>query len=247
MVAPPLGELETRGNEAYEALRQALISGQFVPGQKLTLRALAGALGMSVTPVREAIHRLTAERALAASANRSVRIPPMTRAKILELRDIRLTVEGLAAARAAENARPEEVRQLRQLALEIVAARQRNDVAADIAKLTEFQFTLYGLSRMPQLVQLIESLWLQTGSCLRLLFPDYIKALKHDWRGQLIRALEKRDAEGARKALESDIGPALTYIADLADEGGTIHPRLEGGKGQRTSLGLKIPSIGAKA
>ena len=92
MAVAPLIELETRGNEAYEALRQALISGQFVPGQKLTLRALAGALGMSVTPVREAIHRLTAERALEASANRSVHIPPMTREKILELRDIRLAV-----------------------------------------------------------------------------------------------------------------------------------------------------------
>ena len=227
MAVTPPEELETRGNEAYEALRQALISGQFVPGQKLTLRALAGALGMSVTPVREAIHRLTAERALEASANRSVRIPPMTRAKILELRDIRLTVEGLAAARAAENATQNEVRQLRQLALEIVAARQRKDVAADIAKLTAFQFALYRLSRMPQLVKLIESLWLQTGSCLRLLFPDYIRTLKNDWRGQVIRALEAGDAEAARRAVESDIGPALTFIADLADNDGIIHPKPE--------------------
>src|SRR3546814_3387350 len=75
---------ETRGSEAYEALKQALISGHFMPGQKLTLRMLAEALGMSVTPVREAIHRLTAERALEGAANRSVRIPPMTRGKILE-------------------------------------------------------------------------------------------------------------------------------------------------------------------
>src|SRR3546814_5358536 len=105
MTAMPPAEAETRGNEAYEALKRALISGQFMPGQKLTLRMLAEALGMSVTPVREAIHRLTAERALAGSANRSVRIPPMTRRTILEHTDIRLTVEGLAAARAAEHAR----------------------------------------------------------------------------------------------------------------------------------------------
>src|SRR3546814_7922359 len=91
MTATPPAEAETRGSEAYEALKQALISGHFMPGQKLTLRMLAEALGMSVTPVREAIHRLTAERALEGAANRSVRIPPMTRGKILELRDIRLT------------------------------------------------------------------------------------------------------------------------------------------------------------
>ncbi len=239
MAVAPLIELETRGNEAYEALRQALISGQFVPGQKLTLRALAGALGMSVTPVREAIHRLTAERALEASANRSVRIPPMTRKKILELRDIRLAVEGLAVSRAAVNATPDEIRPLRSLALEIVAARQRGDVATDIATLTEFQFTLYRLSRMPQLVQLIESLWLQTGSCLRLLYPDYIRSLKHDWRGQIIKALEAKDPESARRALESDVGPALAYVADLADEDGVIHPGSGGERRPRTALGLE--------
>ena len=233
MVVTPLAELETRGNEAYEALRRALISGRFVPGQKLTLRALAGALGMSVTPVREAIHRLTAERALEASANRSVRIPPMTRAKILELRDIRITNEGLAAARAAKNATTDEIRQLRQLALEIVAARAREDIAADIAKLADFHFAVYRLSHMPQLVQLIESLWLQTGSCLHLLFPDYIGALKHDRCGQIIRAIEAGDAEGARRAVESDIGAALTYIADLADQNGIVHPRPRPRSGRR--------------
>ncbi|MCG8595279.1 MAG: GntR family transcriptional regulator [Kiloniellales bacterium] len=239
MVVTPLAELETRGNEAYEALRRALISGRFVPGQKLTLRALAGALGMSVTPVREAIHRLTAERALEASANRSVRIPPMTRAKILELRDIRITNEGLAAARAAKNATTDEIRQLRQLALEIVAARAREDVAADIAKLADFHFAVYRLSHMPQLVQLIESLWLQTGSCLHLLFPDYMGALKHDRCGQIIRAIEAGDAEGARRAVASDIGAALTYIADLADQNGIVHPRPRPGRRREGASSLE--------
>lgn len=234
-----LAEIETRGNEAYEALRHALISGQFVPGQKLTLRALAGALGMSVTPIREAIHRLTAERALEASANRSVRIPPMTQAKILELMDIRITVEGLAAERAAANASPSDIRMLRQLALEIVAARQHDNTAADISKLTEFQFALYRLSEMPHLVQLIESLWLQTGSCLRLLYPDYIKSLKHDWRGQLIRALEAGDPEEARSAVESDIRPALSYIAQLADEDGLIHADPANDKRKRSAIALQ--------
>src|SRR3546814_3459576 len=50
MTATPPAEAETRGSEAYEALKQALISGHFMPGQKLTLRMLAEAHGMSVTP-----------------------------------------------------------------------------------------------------------------------------------------------------------------------------------------------------
>src|SRR3546814_12338328 len=99
MTATPPAEAETRGSEAYEALKQALISGHFMPGQKLTLRMLAEPLGMRVTHVREAIPRLTAERTLAGAANRSVLTPPTTPGKILGLRDISLTVEGLDAAR----------------------------------------------------------------------------------------------------------------------------------------------------
>lgn len=217
-----LTDTETRGTEAYEALKHALISGQFVPGQKLKLRTLAEALGMSITPVREAIHRLTAERALEASANRSVRVPPMTRAKLFELREIRLTVEGLAVEKAAQEATAEELQRLRQLALELMAARQRGDVSADIAKLAEFQFTLYRTAHMPLLIPVIESLWLQTGSCLRLLYPSYINSIKHDWRGEIIKALAAHDPQAARKALESDIGPALSYIAGLAGPDGVI-------------------------
>lgn len=218
-----ISEGTSLGEEAYQALRQALISGRYLPGQKITLRALAAGLGMSVTPVREAIHRLSAERALEGTVQRSVRVPTMTREKILELRDIRLAVEGLAAARAAEHCTANEIRALRVIAIEIMAARQRKDVATDIAKLTEYQFAVYRMSRLPRLVQLIESLWLQTGPCLRLLFPDYIDALKTDWRGKLSRALEARDAEAARRAVESDVGPALTFIADLADASGVVH------------------------
>src|SRR3546814_3770070 len=77
---------------------------------------------------------------------------------------------------------------------------------------------------MPLLLPVIETLWLQTGSCLRLLYPDYIRALKHDWRGQIIRALQAGDGDAARRAIESDIGPALAYIADLAGEDGIIQP-----------------------
>src|SRR3546814_8131454 len=77
---------------------------------------------------------------------------------------------------------------------------------------------------MPLLLPVIETLWLQTGSCLRLLYPDYIRALKHDWLGQIIRALQAGDGDAARRAIESDIGPALAYIADLAGADGIIQP-----------------------
>src|SRR3977135_4649241 len=96
-------------HQVYDSLREALTAGRFLPGQKLTFRFVAGALGVSLTPVREALRRLVAEGAFEMQPNRSVRVPLMTRAKILELRDIRIALEGLAAKQAAKRSKKEEV------------------------------------------------------------------------------------------------------------------------------------------
>src|SRR6187399_2056657 len=88
-------------SQVYDSLRDALTAGRFAPGQKLSFRFIAGSLGVSLTPVREAIRRLVAEGAFEMRPNRSVRVPLMTRDKVLELRDLRMELEGLASAKAA--------------------------------------------------------------------------------------------------------------------------------------------------
>src|SRR3954466_8174927 len=112
-------------SQVYDSLRDALTAGRFTPGQKLSFRFVAGTLGVSLTPVREAIRRLVAEGAFEMRPNRSVRVPLMTRGKIIELRDIRIAVEGLAAEKAAEVATREQAIQIRRIANELLAARSR--------------------------------------------------------------------------------------------------------------------------
>lgn len=218
---PVLNEATLR-EQVYEALREALTQGKFMPGQKLTIRSIASALGVSLTPVREALRRLVAEGAFEMRPNRSVRVPLMTRAKILEFRDIRIALEGLATERAVEHVTPAKLSELRQVALEIVAARQRGDVATDRAKIREFHFVLYRMSGHSTLVRMIEALWLQTGPYMNLLFPEYVRGRRGEGRERLIRALQTRDGPAARREMESDIGEALTYVASLADEDGVI-------------------------
>src|SRR5437016_4647637 len=112
-------------NRVYASLRDALTAGRFTPGQKLSFRFIAGTLGVSLTPVREAIRRLVAEGAFEMRPNRSVRVPLMTRDKVLELRDLRMAVEGLAAEKAAALATREQITGLRRIANELAAARSR--------------------------------------------------------------------------------------------------------------------------
>ncbi len=66
---------ETRREQVYREVRRALMGGSFEPGQKITVTSLAIALGVSAMPVREALRRLAAERALEMQPNRSVRVP----------------------------------------------------------------------------------------------------------------------------------------------------------------------------
>jgi DNA-binding GntR family transcriptional regulator len=212
-------------SQVYDSLRDALTAGRFTPGQKLSFRFIAGTLGVSMTPVREAVRRLVAEGAFEMRPNRSVRVPLMTRDKILELRDIRRAVEGLATEKAAAQAARGQIASLRRIATELVAVRSRGDTAADRQKIREFHFALYAIAGQPTLLRVIEGLWLQTGPYMNLLYPGYIASpLGPERRLRILKALQAHDGPQARQVIEADIGDALSYVAGLADSEGNIAP-----------------------
>lgn len=220
------GDAATR-EHVYAGIRAALVRGRFAPGEKLVLRQLAAEFNVSLTPVREAMHRLIAEGVVTHERGRSVRVPVLTREKILELRDIRMTLECLAVERGAARATEAEVRALERLTEELYAARRDGDVARDSLKVAEFQFMLYGMSKMGVLVRHIEMLWQQTGPYIRFLYPEYIKRVQQvrpTWRFDLCDALRKHDVATARRLIEPDIYEALTFLSDLVDAASKIRP-----------------------
>src|SRR3984957_6065201 len=96
-------ERETVQERVYGVLRDRLMRGGFEPGEKLKIADLASALGTSAMPVREALNRLAAERAIESMPNRSVRVPSLSRESLRDLMEARFAIEGLAVARAAAN------------------------------------------------------------------------------------------------------------------------------------------------
>ena len=102
--APESPALDREGNledAAYENMREALMEGRFKPGQTFTIRGLAQVFGTSVMPVRDALKRLVAERALTLLPNRSVILPLMSRERFQEILQIRLSLETMITERAA--------------------------------------------------------------------------------------------------------------------------------------------------
>ncbi len=98
---------------AYQVLREALMEGRFPPGHRFKIRELAQMLGVSMTPVREALMQLVRERALEIMPGRSIEVSRLTLAQYLELRTIRSSLEGMAAEKAATRISPETFRNLR--------------------------------------------------------------------------------------------------------------------------------------
>jgi DNA-binding GntR family transcriptional regulator len=206
----PIGR-ETVQDRVYAALRRALICGLFEPGQVLTIQGLAASFATSTMPVREALGRLISEKALEAMPNRSVRVPPVTAARLEDLLRIRLMIEGEAVALAALRLTQGDIARLKDWLAEWQELRHAGrdlDFTRALDLNQAFHFLIYRAAGSQVLIPIIESLWLQSGPCTRAATTAFADAGKTDlarFHENMVEAFEARDASAARQALEADI------------------------------------------
>jgi len=214
---PPAARLAMH-QSVYQELRRAIVAGRWPPGKVLTIRALAAELGTSPMPVREALHRLVAERAIEGRPNRTIALPRLTSAEFMEIAQIRAELEGLAAAMACETMTDDRL-------AELVAINDRyrdtggRDGRAALEANRAFHFTLYQGAGMPTLVAMIEGLWVRIGPVLNFTVRGAKLSIGLRHHGEILQALADRDALMTRAALAADILEAASYIADALDEG----------------------------
>jgi len=212
---------ETMSQRVYRDLRELIMSGQAQPGQRLTLKSLSEALGTSQMPVREALRQLAAEGALEFLANKSVRVPEMTRTKFQELLAIRKAVEGLAVERAAQIVTVAELEemQLHHNIFKKEVLKKNPDPGIAIESNMRLHFAAYRAAQMPSLMVIIEGLWLQVGPVLNLdmrsgsLRLTQGPALQH--HEALMQAMRAHDPIQARNALTGDLDEAADFILSL--------------------------------
>jgi DNA-binding GntR family transcriptional regulator len=155
----------TQQERVYTRLREAILNGHFVPGRSVTLRGVAASLDVSPMPVREALRRLTAERALELLSNRRVAVPIMTITKLEEICDARIALETAAAERALAGIGEAELLHLREIDDAVNRAIDKHDVLAYIHGNYNFHFTLYGYGNSEITLPLIESQCLFPRRC----------------------------------------------------------------------------------
>ena len=207
-------------------LKQRLMEGRLKPGERLVTRDLAARLGTSPTPVREALLKLVAAGVLEVAPAQAFTVPVVTVRQYAEMADIRRSVEGLAAERAARAITPHRLVLLAEINAAHRAARRGHDVAEALRLNQAFRFTLYEGADMPTLFDIIERLWLRIGPSLNYLYPrpEEVDLGRHNY-DDVLDALAAGDAAAVRASIERAVDAGTRILvanleaADLEDAG----------------------------
>lgn len=199
-------ERSNLASQIFEYLSSQLMQGVLQPGQRLKIRELAKFMGTSETPVREALIQLVRDRALEMKEGYFIRVRRLRLAEYLEIRNIRLALEPLAAAQAAIRLDSVALKQLTEIHKQLVLAEKKHDYKTALQCNFDFHFGIYRASGMPQLTELLERLWVQIGPMMNFLYPhghpQYDGPHQHV---QVLKALKSKDTSAVRQAISADL------------------------------------------
>ena len=203
---------------AYARLRDMILFGHLAPGQAVTIEGLVQALGLGMTPVREAIRRLTAEGALQLHGNRRVTVPRLNAAQLDELEFARRSLEARLAELALDFLRDEDLAQLERIDAEVDSALAQGDISGYLEANHRFHFVLYEVSGAEVLLGLTRSLWLRFGPSLRVVCAEPGAAILPDRHKDALRAARSRDADALARAIRADIGQGMAQLRSRLDD-----------------------------
>ena len=197
----------------YEELRRRMITGKIAPGVAISTRGLAQQLGVSQMPVRDALSRLAAEGAVEIRSKRRIIVPLMTSARLDEIMRCRMLLEPEAAAQALPFIDPAVVRALEAADAQVNAALESGDVNDYMENNFRFHFLIYRAGGSGILTRLIETLWLQFGPLMRVVYGRVGTANLIDQHALALGAITSGDPEALRETIRADIADGIDLIA----------------------------------
>jgi GntR family colanic acid and biofilm gene transcriptional regulator len=211
--------------QAYRRIKDRMIAGRLPPGTRLALRDVARELAISVTPLREALLQLVAQRVLTQEHGYSIAVPQLSVAHCRELWEVRLQLEPLCAAAALANATPALADRLSVANDRMLASKQARNVDGGMDYNRDFHFALYAAAGMPTLHWMIECIWAQAGPYVRHFLEHHVRT-RNDAALQgphvhttIIAALRRNDAAALRRGIRRDLIEIRDGILGLLPEG----------------------------
>jgi DNA-binding GntR family transcriptional regulator len=208
-------EASTLNQDVYRALCKALRDGRLLPGQSIGIRYLAAAMNTSPMPVREALRRLEAQGVLEILPGRILRVPGLEARMVEEIYGIRLALETFAAASAAKMREEADIAPLRAICERMQTAFAAADHRSFMECNYDFHFAIYRAARMPQLLRIIEPLWLRISPFLWSLVEDRHLRFSMDQHWRALDAFANGQGDILADAIRVDITQAQTRLLDL--------------------------------
>lgn len=204
--APP----QSLGDQAYEQLKRMVFEHELPPGSRVSEAQLTRQLGMSRTPVREALFRLESEGLLAAAPGRGFLVAELTVDHLVDIYRVRAVLEGLAAEDAARRATRVDIARLED-SYDAMSDANADGRDADLARMnSEFHALIAEISGNTYLQAMLDDIrevfeWFRTTA---LNVPGR-RETAHDEHGRMIEALRAGDADAARELAQRHVHRAL--------------------------------------
>ena len=211
-------ENENLGQRAYQELRAALVDGRYQPGDRLRLRDLAQELGISVTPVREAVLQLYWDGALEMRTSRDIRVRALAAAEYADIAVMQQQLEGLAVERFVKCMQPHQLSELSGIGEKHQAALRRRDFRNAVALDRRFMFTIFEAAEMPILLETLDQLWLVARATVGLLYSDEGMARVELDNQALLNALTAGKVNTAVEARRTQIAECAEVIIDMLEQ-----------------------------
>jgi DNA-binding GntR family transcriptional regulator len=194
------------GQHVYENLKRAIVMGELISGSRVIESHVAGLLGISRTPVREAIHKLEREGFLRYNKTGGFFVKGLTRSEIQETFGIRSVLESYAARLAAIHHQEKELTPLEKKISQYQRCLDRGEMEALLRINTEFHDLLYALGRSPRLIEMINGLREQIYRFRRVILKmeDMAKRSSQDHK-LMLEFIRRRDAEEVEKLVREHI------------------------------------------
>ena len=197
----------------FKTLREAIVTGELKPGERLMEIKLANEMGVSRTPVREAIRKLEQEGLVHLTARKGAEVAPINAKDLKEVLEIRKALEGLACQMACQNASEEDIHKLEEINLQIGAAISENDIEK-IAKLdVRFHEQICIYSANSQLIMILSRL----KEHIYRYRLEYIADIKNknailEEHSKIIQDMYKKNEKAVKKDIEHHIESQEKYI-----------------------------------
>ncbi|WP_353109427.1 GntR family transcriptional regulator [Gordonia sp. (in: high G+C Gram-positive bacteria)] len=200
-------------------VREKIMSGQMKPGEFLRMEPIAEMVGVSITPVREGLLRLSSEGFVTAVPRRGFMVATFTRQDVRDLFWAQSSLSGELAARAAERISDEQLRQLEEVMERCDDAIESGDTEAIGVMGHQFHRLINLAADSDRLARLLASIVKHLPNSFYASIESHVRAVAPEHH-ELFEALKARDSTRAREVTERHIINSADYVIAMLEKQG---------------------------